>query len=290
MTDLVHGINSIADRRYYHFVVLNRGSLTLPAYWQRLGEIGRVEQPRVPAPIDARPFKLEHRKLRYKKSYARGGTADYLSDRGHGEPPFHYDLFAARFDFDREAYLLLGYPFASLAFDIVGFLEESGFLRNAEFQNVDLSKWLSSKNRPFKRFEGLTSSVVGVRFVVVDDKSLTAVRLGGHNPFEADIYRDFIRDKFEGESSIRNPWVPDQCVLACDREIELKLDAVTGSGSRVLHSRLHIDKAGNFKFYMHGGCANAGLLPYAIGQIRAAGCFKRALGNPLKKVERDEDE
>lgn len=288
MTGSAHGINSIADRRYYHFIVIKGGSLTLPAYWRKLDEEGKVERPRIQVPVESRRFTLEHRKLRYKKTYARGNTAVYLSDRGLGEAPFHYDLFAARIDLGREAYLLLGFPFAALALDIVESLDGDGFFRNAEFQSVDLIKWLSSENRPFKRFEGLSTSAVGVRFTVMDDTSLTAVRLGGHNPFEADIYKDFIREKFEGKSLPRNPWAPDQCVLACDREVEMKTDAVSEPGGRELHSRLHVNKAGNFKFYMHTGCVNATLLPYAIGQIRAAECFKRASGNPLKKIEQDE--
>lgn len=289
MTNMTHGINSIADRRYYHFVAVAGGGLTLPTYWRKLEEKGRVEQPRVQVPVESSSFTLEHRKFRYKRAHARGDTADYLSDRGRGGAPFHYDLFAANFAFDRDTYLFFGYPFASLALDLVGFLVGDGFFKNAEFQNVDLRKWLSSKNRPFKRFDGLSSSAVGVRFVVGDDKSLTAVRLGGHNPFEAAIYKDFIGEMFEGESSAQNPWIPDQCVLACEREAELK-NGATGLGGRVLHSRLHIDKAGNFKFYMHSGCVNATLLPYAIGQIRAAGCLRKASGNPLLKADREESE
>jgi hypothetical protein len=149
---------------------------------------------------------------------------------------------------------------------------------------------LSAKNRPFKEFEGLTSSVVGVRFVVMNDTSLTAVRLGGHNPFEAELYKDFIREKFEGRPAVRKEWVPDQCILACDRVHELNADSAPGPTGRILHSRLHIDKHGNFKFYMHTGCVNATLLPYAIGQIQAAGCLEKVSDNPLKKIDQDESE
>jgi hypothetical protein len=149
---------------------------------------------------------------------------------------------------------------------------------------------LSAKNRPFRDFEGLISKVVDVRFVVMGDNSLTAVRLGGHDPFEAELYQDFIREKFESRSPVRKGWVPDQCVMAGLRVPELKADSAPGSTGRALHSRLHIDKHGNFKFYMHSGCVNATLLPYAIGQIRAAGCLEKVSDNPLKKIEQDESE
>ncbi len=285
MTDSAFGINSIADRRYYHFVAVKGSGLTLPAYWRRLGEIGMIERPRIPVPVGSSCFTLEHRKFRHGTGYARSETARYLSDEGEGFAPFHYDLFAARMDLEMETYLLLGYPFALLAREIVVYLEGSGFLKKAEFQNVDLRKWLGSKNRPFREFEGLSSSVVGVEFVVIDDASLTKVRLGGHDPFEAEIYTGFLKDRFEG-----GVMLPDQCVLACEREVELQADAGPAPVGRILRSRLHLDRPGNFKFYMHMGCANATLLPYAIGQIHAAACLKKAPGNPLKRIEKDESE
>ena len=43
-----------------------------------------------------------------------------------------------------------------------------------------------------------------------------------------------------------------------------------------------MDKSGNFKFYMHAGCANVTLMPYAIAQIRSVGCLKQVFGNPLR--------
>lgn len=280
MTDSAFGINSLADTRYYHFVVVKGGSLTLSAYWRRLDEIGKIERPRVEVPVESQRFTMEHRKLRYEVPFARGAAAEYLSQRGEGRAPFLYDLFAVRMDFQGEPYFLFGYPFRLLALEMIESLDSSGFFKNAEYQNVNLTKWLGSRNRPFKKFEGLSSNVVGVQFVVTDDASLTAVRLGGHDPFKAEIYQDFLKQRFEGGSL-----VPDLCVLACERESDLKI-----SIGKVLHSRLHIDKPGNFKFYMHKGCANAMLLPYAIGQIRAAGSLKNALVNPLRKAERDEGE
>jgi hypothetical protein len=213
-------------------------------------------------------------------AFARGYTAEYLSQRGEGRAPFFYDLFAARADLQGESYFLFGYPFSLLALGVTESLNGSGFFKNAEYQSVNLPKWLSSKNRPFKKFDGLGSNVVTVQFVVMDDTSLTAVRLGGHDPFRAEIYEEFLKQRFEGGSL-----VPDLCVLACDRQVDLKVPI-----GKELRSRLHIDKHGNFKFYMHAGCANLTLLPYAIGQIRAAGCLKEAPVNPLRKIGQDESE
>ena len=280
MTDRTFGINGIADQRYYHFVAVKDSGLTLSAYWRKVAEIGGIERPRVQVPVQAPHFNLEHRKLLYEVPFARGATAESLSQQGKGAPPFLYDLFAATMESQGESYLLLGYPFSMLALTIVNSLEDRGFSKNAEYQKVNLTKWLSAKNRPFKAFEGLSSNVVSVQFVVTGDDSLTAVRLGGPDPFAAEIYREFLKPKFDHGSL-----VPDLCALACDRQSEIGM-----SMTKTLHSRLHVDKYGNFKFYMHAGCTNATLLPYAIGQIAAAKCLIGALKNPILKIEKEEDE
>jgi hypothetical protein len=283
MSERAYGINSVADQRYYHFVIVRARGLALAAYWRSLGDLGKVERPHVALPLRGLRFTLEHRKFSSERAYARGATAQILSENGKGRAPFLYDLFAARIQSERDVYLLFGFPFAALALDAVDSLIGNGFLKNAEFQGVDLSELLGEKNRPLKRSEGLISKVVGVQFVVTDDKSLTAVRLGGDDPFRAQIYESFLKHKFE-----QGLWVPDQCVLACERESHtIQKDAATPLG-RILRSRLHMDKSGNFKFYMHVGCTNVTLMPYSILQIRGVDCLKQVFGNPLKRTVQDE--
>jgi hypothetical protein len=283
MPERTCGINTVADRRYYHFVVVSGKGMSLATYWKRLNDMGEIERPKMAVPVESPRFTLEHRKFRSERAYARGAAAQTLSEKGNGRPPFLYDLFAARIEFEDNLYLILGFPFAALALESVDYLADQGFLKNGEFQGADLSKLLSEKNRPLQRFDGLTSSVVGVQFIVTDDKSLTAVRLGGDDPFQAQIYESFLKKKFE-----QGLWVPDQCVLACERETETPQRERLKSSGRILRSRLHIDKSGNFKFYMHAGCSNVALMPYAIAQISAVACLRDVFGNPLRRIEQDE--
>jgi hypothetical protein len=282
MSERTCGINSLADRRYYHFVVVKTHGLGLAAYWRRLQAFGEISRPTSAVSGGTSEFRLEHRKFLSHKPYARGATAEVLSERGNGRPPFYYDLFAAKIEFREGAYLVMGFPFASLALDLVDHLIADGVLRDIEFQGVDLGKLLSEKNRPLQHFEGLTSKVVGVQFVVTDDKSLTAVRLGGNDPFHAQIYESFLKRKFE-----EGLWMPDQCVLACERGS--KSPGSENSERAGLRSRLRIDKSGNFKFYAHVGCVNVILILYAISQIRAVACLKQVLGNPLRRIDQEEN-
>ncbi len=284
MPERICGANTVADKRYYHFVALTGRGMSLATYWRRLAMMGEVERPKVAVPVESSRFVLEHRKLRLGRAYARGAVTQTLSEQGNGRPPFLYDLFAAGIEFGDDFYLILGFPFAALAFETVDHLSDQGFLKNVVFQGADLSELLSEKNRPLQRVDGLKSSVVGVQFVVTDDKSLTALRLGGDDPFQAEIYKLFLREKFEKKKL----WVPDQCVLACEREVEATQWGRLKPLGPILRSRLHIDKSGHFKFYMHAGCTNVTLMPYAIAQIYATACLKGVTGNPLRRSDQDD--
>lgn len=240
--------NSIgADKRYYHFVVVKAQNAKLASYWRRLHELGKVKESHFGVPNEVSRFVMEHRRLLYEKGYGRGAVAQLLSERGNGRSPFLYDMFAAKIQFREDTYLAFGFPFAGLAVEVIDFLLETRFLANAEFQGVELSRFLSEDNRPLKPFDGLTSRYVGVQFIVTDDKSLAAVRLGGDDPFHSEVYEFFLKRKFE-----QGALVPDQCVLACERDIAPHKGANIHRG--ILRSRLHVDKSGNFKFYMHAGC------------------------------------
>jgi len=283
MAERICGVNTVADRRYYHFVAVSGKGLSVATYWKKLSEMAEIERSKVTVPIESSRFTLEHRKLRSDRGYARGATAQTLSEKGTGRPPFLYDLFAAKIDLEGDLYLILGFPFAALAREAVDYLTDRAFFKSSEFQGVDLSKLLSEKNRPLPHFDGLNSRVMGVQFTVTDDKSLTSLRLGGYNPFKAQIYEAFLKKKFE-----QGLWVPDQCVLACERDAGTSKQERPKLSGAMLRSRLHIDNSGNFKFYMHVGCSNVALIPYAIAQIGAAACLKEVFGNPLRRIEQDE--
>jgi hypothetical protein len=276
-----HLSDGLADRRYYHFILLSAKDANFGTYWKHLQKLGSIRRPKNSVETANDLFVMQHRKFVFERGYARGAVAQALSESGNGRPPFAYDLLAFKITFRRDVYVLLGFPFATLGAEVIDSLTASGFLENVEFQGVELGKLLSEDNRPLRSFEGLDSKVVGVQFVVTDDKSLTAVRLGGDDPFHAQIYESFLKKKFED-----GVWVPDQCVLACERQAETK--SGKGAAGRLLRSRLRIDKTGNFKFYVHAGYANAILMPYAIAQIRAVSCLKQVFGNPLRRVPRDE--
>jgi hypothetical protein len=278
-----YGLRSLADRRYYHFIVMTARHVSLNSYWRKVGGLGKVERPRLSVSFGTSSFAIEHRKIQLDKPYARGETARSLSERGGGRAPFWYDLFAASVELGRDRYIALGFPFASLAFDIISYLDGVGYTKNEAYQGVNLRELMSESKRRLQGPGGLRSVFVGMQFVVMDDKSLTAVRLGGDDPFHADIYERYLKQKFES-----GLWVPDQCVLACEREDEPGKHEKSLLLMKSVRSRLHIDRSGNFKFYAHAGCRNLTLMPEAIAQINDAACLKQVFGNPLAKTEQEE--
>jgi hypothetical protein len=281
MADSDSGLHSIADQRYYHFILLrDSGAFSLRAYWTRVGDI---MQPGRTASSVGEKLAVQHRKLRSNMAFARGVVSNTLSETGTGRAPYYYDLFAAQVELRDATYFLLGFPFVGLAMDTIGTLLASDkLMTSGDFVGVDVPKLVHvmEKERA-SAFDGLSSHIVGLQFVVTDDKSLTAVRLGGDDPLSAEIYLNFLRRRV-ASGFVR----PDLCVLACEREEGRDEGDTQGRSYR---ARLRIDGYGNFRFYAHLDCANVRLIPYAIGQLRSIGCLRRMNMNPLLRARREED-
>ena len=275
----------VADQRYYHFVVLREiHNFTLKSYWRSVGDVSLTA--RSEDGTDDQ-YHIQHRKLRSSMSFARGAVAERLSEKGEGRPPYLYDLFAAKFSVQTDTYLLFGFPFIGLASLLIsGLISEGRLLHHGELVGVDVQNLvLEMESGKQPRFEKLQAHIVGVQFSVVEDKSLSAVRLGGDDPLGAAIYRKYLRERRD-----KGECMPNRCVLACEREWgDNSHKSEKNPIPRAYRSRVHVDGHGNFKFYAHTGCSNVGLMPYVIGQLRAMACLRKVTTNPLLHQREDED-
>ena len=275
---------NVADQRYYHFVLLREiQDFSLKSYWRSVGDVVTTAKSES---LAADPYPFQHRKLRSDIAFARGAVAELLSEKGQGRPPFLYDLFAAKINLRGDSYFLFGFPFAGLAMVVIAdLIRNAKLLHYGELVGVDVQKLVSTMEEGIEsRFEKLQTHIVGVQFVVTDDKSLTAVRLGGDDPLGAQIYVEFLKRK-------RNAGVflPDRCVLACEREWVEGQRVQGDTTPRAYRSRVHVDGHGNFKFYAQAGCNNVVLLPYTIGQLRAVACLRKVIANPLMQRQEEEE-
>jgi hypothetical protein len=277
MTQSVYGLTSLADQRYYHFVVIEeQKGLSLGAYWRKVGDL---REPARSLSFTDGDFVVQHRKLRSRRGYARGAVGEKLSEKGDGKPPFLYDVVAMKASLSAASFLIIGFPFAGLALDTVReLIDDHGLLRLGHFVAVDVPGLVGVMEKGFPvPYRDLASRAVGVQFVVKHDKNLTAIRMGGDDPLSAEIYVRYLRQKMHSKRMS-----PDQCVLACEREWP---PGPAWNGSRSFRSRIHFDTNGNFKFYVHQHCENIRLLPYALGQLREADLLRRVAHNPLLKLE-----
>lgn len=275
------GVKGIADQRYYHFVLL-RGDreFNLPSFWRR---IGTVVDPAVSAASKGRGWALHHRKLRSDRSFSRAAdVAMQVSERGQGAAPFLYDVFALTMNQRGTSLVMVGFPFASLALQVVSEVVSRGLVgATRDFLSVDVPKLVKlMESVPDQSDESLSLSVVGLQCVVVDDKTLAAVRLGGDAPLRAEIYTKFLKKKID-DGSVR----PDNCVLRCDSGWPADEPDYSAESIR---SRLRVDEYGNFRPYAQLGCTNLRILPAVIFRLKELGCLKRAVGNPLLRLEDQE--
>lgn len=276
----VHGLHSLADQRYYHFVALQGAKLTLAAYWRRFN--AGIHDPKSTVNATDAHVTLQHRKWRSNGSYARGAVSVELSENGEGRSPFFYDLIAMQARVGGVSFLIIGFPFASLALDVFkNVLGTHHALGSGPFVAADVSGLVVTMESGFqKRYEGLNVHTVGVQFSVSEDKYLSNVRLGGDDPLAAEIYQGFLKERLK-----KGYVLPDRCTLACERVWDARHSS--REPERLLRSRIHFDNNGNFRVYAQAGCANLMVLPYALGQLHSAGLLREVTQNPLLRLRED---
>ncbi|MGA9762003.1 MAG: hypothetical protein WBQ14_06250 [Gaiellaceae bacterium] len=271
---------SVADQRYYHFVISRADRGSTAKYWRLISERCRVGEDLMPCE-GAGPF--DHRTLNSSRAYARGAIAEKLSRDRNGLPPYTYDVLAAEIAVaSGGVYFVAGFPFASLALQIC---EEvfgaAGRSSIGQFACADIPKLVTlMEEAGTARSSAVTARIVAVEVSVRGDKSLTMVRLGGDDPLRAELYRAYLQSRIAGGAL-----VPDQCVLACEKTI---LDEMM-VGERHLRSRVHMDRYGNFKFYAHVALANLELLTSTLALLDDLGCLQDAEHNPVMRLKGDEE-
>ena len=177
-----------------------------------------------------------------------------------------------------------GFPFLGLASDVITKIITSGDISSSpDFLTVKVRDLVARfEEEAQTKFKDLTAEVVGLQFVVVNDKNLSRMRIGGDDPLKATIYRDFLSGQFKSEAIN-----PDVCVLSCEREWDYAHSGKS-SGRRMLRSRVHLDLFGNFKFYAHLGCINVQLVPYVLELLNTLKCLDGTSENPLPRGQDEE--
>ena len=269
-----YGIKSLADKRYYHFVVArSTRKLNLKTIWDLVGDCRTPGRQLSNESTGA----LVHRKLRSPIAYGRGSLLAALSEKGAGNPPYLYDVFVGEIQQKEERLLMIGAPFAGLAATLADkMIRAGGGAASKHFVGTNVPRVISRMEEGAElTHQGLSSHIVGVQFKMLSDKCLTTVRLGGDDPLSAHIYRDYLR----GKASVGA--TPDECVLSCQKEVA---GDGTARSRKLSRSRLHVDESGNFRFYVHISCGNVGLLPLSIAQLSAERCLTDVHGNPVYRL------
>jgi hypothetical protein len=273
MAESTYGIGSVADQRYYHFLLWKiKRELSIPVLWRRVGDM--VEPARQLGSRSSNHV-IQHKKLKSERNYARAGIAEALSANGDGRPPFYYDVFVMTVDAEGVSYLLIGFPFVSLALETLSTLLGKYRLKDEwEQQCVYVPRLLPllEHGQP-STHEGLTTRVVGIQWSVQSDASLTSIRLGGDAPLKADLYIDYLRPLARQKKS---PLLPERCSLAFEQEVPVSESTDKEAVTALVRARVHVDLDGGFRFYAQAGCRNIGLLPYAVRHLWSLSCLDKA--------------
>ena len=273
----------LVDQRHFYFIALrSTDNYKLTDYWAQVGNIATVK----PKKDMVYPnFEIQHRQYRSNFAYPRGKLLKVVSSSKDGAPPYLYDLFAARTNFNNKTYLVLAFPFAALARDIVDKLIGEYNIRNrCDIIKVDLPVLIQHSDIPSDTGQ-IRTTVVGLQVVISDDPALSSLSLGGDNPMKSSIYKHFLHEPIRQGTTIL-----EQCILACELQQSADNTGEPIISPRKRRARVHIDAFGNFKFYVHIKGENVITIPYLMQYLDSSNCLGSVSINPLHRNEQEEEE
>jgi hypothetical protein len=272
--------NLIIDQRYYYFVTLHDiGGYSLNEFWNQTGS--PIIQIKQTDDFNVSDIEIQHKRIKSNIPYPRGKLLEATSISGNGSGPYIYDILAVRTTFDNESYFALAFPFHALARDILEKAINTHNLRHkCNILKVNLPALILNKDLQFSAGEFRTN-VSGLQVIISDDPALSSLSIGGDNPMESAIYKNYLDDPIK-----KGKMIVDQCILKCEFELQetnLKLY------QRKKRAQIHIDAFGNFKFYMHINGDNFITIPYLIQRLKQLNCLSSTSINPLIRLEKEID-
>jgi hypothetical protein len=203
--------------------------------------------------------------------YYQGDTDRSPNENGDGS--FVFDLLIV--ECLENNMTVLCFPFKKMAIDLVtALLSTYNILADSRFIKVDLHKLLrandESANLIYKQNCFLLS---GISFSMTNS-SLSSVRLIGEHPLDSDIYKDYFKEKL-------NNFGLEKSTVKC--EVKTDFD----DRSVKLTSTFHIDRFGNYKFYLQSKGQNLWTIPEIFDLLKYRECTLETLNNPLNHILKD---
>jgi hypothetical protein len=269
----------ITHQRYFNFIIfsVNR-SFELQSFWDNINISSSGKKN-----FSFSDFEIQYRRYQSNIAYSRGNLINEISLAKDGTPPYAYDIFALKINIEKTDYLILAFPFVTMASDIINnFLQKLELDKISEFKKTNTLNLLrlekegivcKNKNFPLK-FVELQTQING-------DPAISHIKLGGDNPLQSSLYLNYLKTEIVKKES---PFIVDHCVFEGEVNLQFSEELKTLT-KRQLRTKIHTDNYGNYKLYVHIGGGNVFLLPYFLKQIYSLESLEKVTRNPLLNLK-----
>lgn len=262
--------NISQSQRYFHFVVLKGKGKAISSGFLKTWNITQVQKHSLPNGCTFRHMTIESRNQYYR------GEVDF-SVNGDNSAPFIFDIIWL--DFEKNGMTVLGFPFKRLAEDLVSSLiSDYSLLKLNNFIKPNLNNLLKENQEQTEiTFEKNNFQFVGLSLNIARSDSLVStIKLEGDAPTGSEIYKDNFKQDVElGKYGLEK----------CSLKITIDKDYAPDFGKVI--TRIHLDKFGNFKLYLHNRGRNVISFPAMFAFLGKFDYFTETPNSPISHISED---
>jgi hypothetical protein len=246
-------------QRYYHFVAFKGDSSVIKSRFFSDWKAKAIDEYDTDENCIVRQFTVTSDFQYNQSELAR--TVE--RDKG----PFVFDLVIIECRFNNT--LVMCFPFKQLAVDIVTALVSTyKILSQSCFLRIDLHKLIHANDDSTDLYHDQNHFFMGGIAFSLQNSSLSTVKLAGDKPLDSDIYKDYFKERL-------NNFGLEKTIMKCE------VGATTDNRAVKLTSAIHIDKFGNFKFYLQNKGRNLLTVPAMFDLLSRLECTVETTVNPI---------
>lgn len=280
------------EQKYYHFVVLkeklNGGFTTL---LKKIKELSTDPNPKVEleysVPLKLIPF-VTSENFTYEINYEEEkgdqikNSDSYVYKREEYRPvSFCYDIWHYKINENGINALILLSPFAGLLKYIFKNIGEDEVDQLCSFYRADINKFIGliagDNLLDLKHLTTLGISNLEISFK--GDDCLTSMKLTGRNPLNSQTYTQIKNAGYLTSAPDDNNHNKEDKTLKNNRLI-LNGQLLHKNATR-MRAKIHVDKFGSFKVYIHAGFKNMSLIPVVFKELSQLNCVEEVNINPV---------
>lgn len=251
----------IQSKRDYQIVVIETSETIISEAFCKKWNISKDDE------IIEDEFSIIKFRMESNTQYFKGeGSEEYYLNK-HGLPPYIYNIIVLRNI--KANVLILCVPFKKLIIEIVdSLINEFKILTNSRFVKIDLEK-LINYNKQYTDFRLDKSHFVLYSIILKTngESYLSSLKLLGKKPLDSILYKKYIRN------------------MISNNEFGIKRIAIKCKKSYNVIASLHIDRFGNYKFFLNEKGRNLACINDVFSLLNNLKCFIYTFNNPTLQIE-----